>query len=91
MSNNMAVTSDFISDRFLYRGVTKKMALQFLRGMSDYTATAELIITKFAREDDDIVIDVWLKDKYFESAFMIETKLIKEDGQWRWYGNQLSN
>jgi len=91
MTENMAVLSDFISDRFLYRGVTKKLALQFLRGISNYTAEAELIITKFKLNGDEAIMDVWLKDKYFETDFMTKTKLIKEDGQWRWYGNQQPN
>jgi hypothetical protein len=63
----------------------------FLRGMSNYTAKAELIITKFKLNGDEAIMDVWLKDKYFETDFMTKTKLIKEDGQWRWYGNQLPN
>ncbi len=88
-TKNMAVISDFISDRFLYRGVNKNMALQFLQGMSDYTAEAVLIITRFKLNGDEAILDVWLQDRYFyEAAFMTETKLVKEGGQWRWYGNQ---
>jgi hypothetical protein len=35
------------------------------------------------------IIDVLLKDKYFEAPFMTGSKLIKENGHWKWYGNQV--
>ena len=78
-----------ISDRFLYRGVTKKMAVQFLANMMDYTSQAEVVITRYESDADGAELDVWLQDKYFESPFMIETRLIKENNIWKWYGNQL--
>ena len=34
-------------------------------------------------------IDVLFKDKYFEAPFMTGSELIKENGQWKWYGNQI--
>jgi len=88
LHQNMVVMADFISDRFLYRGVTKEIAINFLKSMSGYTDEAKLVITRFRISADEAVLDVWLKDKYFQTAFMTDTKLIKEDGQWRWFGNQ---
>ena len=81
--------ADLISDRFLHDGVTKQMALSFLSETSSYTSEAKIIITKFEPEDDEAKIDVWLKDKYFEAPFMTGSKLIKENGHWKWYGNQV--
>ena len=83
--------SDLISDQFLYSGVTKHMALRFLKTNSPYISEANIIITRFEPGSDKVKIDVFLKDKYFEAPFMIGSKLIKEDGQWKWYGNQISN
>jgi hypothetical protein len=79
-----------MSDQFLHDGVTKQMALRFLQGILSYMSEAKIIITKFELEDDEAKIDVWLKDKYFEAPFMTGSKLIKENGHWKWYGNQVS-
>lgn len=81
--------ANLISDQFLYDGATKQMALRFLSGISSYTAEAKIIITKFEPEGDQVKMDVWLKDKYFEAPFMTASRLIKESGNWKWYGNQV--
>ena len=88
LNKNMATIAEFISDRFLYDGATKQMALRFMSGTLPYISGTEIIITRFEPEGDEVKIDVWLKDKYFESLFMTETRLIKENDQWKWYGNQ---
>jgi CubicO group peptidase (beta-lactamase class C family) len=89
-NKDMVTMADLISDRFLHDGVTKQMALRFLEGTFSYTSEAEIIITKFEPAGDKAKIDVFLKDKYFEAAFMTGSKLIKENGHWKWYGNQVS-
>jgi len=88
-NKNLAIMADLISDRFLHDGVAKPMALRFLAGSLSYLSEAELIITRFEREGDAVKIDVLFKDKYFEAPFMTDSKLIKENGQWKWYGNQI--
>ena len=89
-NKNLVTMANLISDKFLYNGVTKQMALRFLSGISNYTAEAKIIITKFEPEGDMVKMDVLLKDKYFEAPFMTGSKLIKENGNWKWYGNQVS-
>ena len=92
LNNDMVTMADLISDRFLYNGVTKQMVLRFLKKtISSYTSEAKIIITKFEPEGDEVEIDALLKDKYFEAFFLTGSKLVKEDGQWKWYGNQISN
>jgi len=81
--------SEMISDDFLFRGVTKDLAVKFLSGTMSYTREAEIVITRYNSHGETADIDVWLKDKYFQSPFMIGTRLIKEKGHWKWYGNQL--
>jgi CubicO group peptidase (beta-lactamase class C family) len=88
-NKDMVAIGEFISDRFLYNTVDKQMALRFLSGTLPYTSEAKIIITMLASEGDEVKIDVWLKDKYFEALFMTGTKLIKENGKWKWYGNQI--
>jgi len=86
---NGAKIADSFSDRFLHSGVTKQLALSFLSGALSYTAEAKTIITRFEPEGDEAEIDVALKDKYFETYVMIGSKLIRENGNWKWYGNQI--
>jgi len=88
-NKDVVTMADLISDRFLHDGVTKQMALRFLSGIRSYTFEAKIIITKFEPEGDEVKIDVLLKDKYFEAPFMTGSKLIKENGHWKWYGNQI--
>jgi CubicO group peptidase (beta-lactamase class C family) len=87
-NKNVATIAEFISDRFLYNGVTKQTALKFISATAPYISGTEIVITSFEPEGDEVKIDVWLKDQYFESPFMTETRLIKENDQWKWYGNQ---
>jgi hypothetical protein len=87
---DVVTMAGLISDRFLHDGVTKQMAVGFLEGISSYTSEAEIIITKFEPEENEAIVDVWLKDKYFEAPFMPGCRLIKENGHWKWYGNQVS-
>ena len=89
LNKDVVKMADSISDRFLHNGVTKQMALRFLSAAGSYTSEAKIIITGFEPEGDEAKIDVLLKDKYFETPFMTGSKLIKENGQWKWYGNQL--
>ncbi|MGB5750607.1 MAG: serine hydrolase [Desulfobacterales bacterium] len=89
LNKDLVKMADLISDRFLHHGVTKQMALRFLKGTLSYTSEAKTIITKLEPEGDEAKIDVWLKDKYFEAPFMTGSRLIKENGQWKWYGNQI--
>jgi hypothetical protein len=88
-ARDVVTKADLISDRFLHDGVTKQMALRFLSGTLSYTSEAKIIITKFESEGDEVKIDVLFKDKYFEAPFMTGSKLIKENGHWKWYGNQV--
>jgi CubicO group peptidase (beta-lactamase class C family) len=89
-NKDMDKVSDLISDHFLHEGVTKQMVVSFLTGAKAYTSDAKIIITRFAPMGEKVEVDVWLKDKYFESLFMKGSKLIKENENWKWYGNQVS-
>ena len=88
-NKDAATMADLIADRFLHNGVTKQLALRFLKRNLSYTAEAKIIITKFEPKGNEAEVDVWLKDKYFEAPFMIGSKIIKENTHWKWYGNQV--
>ena len=89
INKDMAKMADLISDRFLHHGVTKPMALSFLSETSSYISDAKIVITRFELKDDGANLDVWIKDKYFEVPYMLNSKLIKENKLWKWYGNQM--
>jgi CubicO group peptidase (beta-lactamase class C family) len=90
LNENVLAMAALISDRFLHDGVTKQMAIRFLSGGFSYMSEAKILLTKFEPEGDTAKIDVVMKDKYFEAPFMVGSKLIKENDQWKWYGNQIS-
>jgi len=90
LNKDVLKMDDLISDQFLYNGITKQMAVEFLSRNLPYMSEAKIIITKFEREGNEVKIDVWLKDKYFETLFMTGSKLIKENEHWKWFGNQVS-
>ena len=83
--------ADLISGQFLHNGVTKQMAVEFISSNMPYMSEAQIIITKFEIEGDEAKVDCWFKDKYFETRFMTGSRLIKENEQWKWYGNQALN
>jgi CubicO group peptidase (beta-lactamase class C family) len=89
LNKDVAKMADLISDRFLYNGVTKQMAVEFFSRNLPYMSEAKIVITKFEIEGNEVKIDVWLKDKYFEAPFMTGSKLIKENEHWKWFGNQV--
>jgi CubicO group peptidase (beta-lactamase class C family) len=89
--NNDAVTmAELFSDRFLHDGGTKQSALKLLMESLSYASEAEIILTKFELDGDIARVEGIIKDKYFEVPLAPGGMLIKEDGRWKWYGNQLS-
>ena len=86
-----AKLAELISDRFLYNGADKQISLKFLSRNMLYMSAAKMIVTKFEQEGNEATIDVWLQDKYYEAPFMTGSRIIKENGHWKWYGNQAPN
>ena len=81
---------EFISDRFLNNGITKQRSLNYLSETTiSYVSEAKVILTKFELEGNIAKVDGVIKDKYYQIPLWPEATLIKENGQWKWYGNQL--
>jgi hypothetical protein len=87
--NRMKFANSF-SDRFLSDGTTKQMAVNILWGTISYVREAKIVLTNFEQKGNIARIDGVIKDKYFEAPFLTGSMLIKENGQWKWYGNQAS-
>jgi len=88
-NKNLETMADLISDRFLYNGLNKQTVLGYLEVQLPYTSEAKIVLTKFKPEGDIANIDYVVMDKYFESPSITDQRLINENGQWKWYGNQV--
>ena len=89
--SNMSVTDipELISDRFLVDGASKQMFMGFLSSTISYMSNSIIVPTMFELQGDIAKIDGVIKDKYFETPFTPAAMLIKEEGLWKLYGNQL--
>ena len=85
---DMVKIAEFISDRFLVSGATKQMFIKVLSQSPAYMKTFKIVLTNFDVNGDIAVVDGAIKDKYFEIPLISGIMLIREDGQWKWYGNQ---
>jgi CubicO group peptidase (beta-lactamase class C family) len=80
--------ADLISDGFLNDGINKQMFINFLTATISYISKSSIILIQFEPEGDIVKIESVMQDKYFETRFMPGSMLIKENDQWKWYGNQ---
>jgi CubicO group peptidase (beta-lactamase class C family) len=86
---DIAKVSDFISDNFLYYGLTKNSLLEMFTISASYLSESKLILTGFELQGNIAKIEGVRKDKYFEIPLIGGSMLIKENGQWKLYGNQV--
>ena len=89
LDKNFSKLSDCISDNFLSSGVTKNRILQFFKISASYVSESKIILTGFERQGNVARIEGVRKDKYFEISVPPGSLMIKENGQWKWYGNQM--
>ena len=86
---DMVRIANFFSDRFLINGINKQTFLKLLSGAISYVSEAKFILTKFEPEGNIAKFEGVRKDKYFELPLTSGSMLIKENGQWKFYGNQI--
>lgn len=82
--------SETVSDNFLSNGVTKNRLLAFFKIGAPYMSQSKVILTGFERQGNLAKVAGMRKDKYFEIPIQPRFYIIKENGHWKWYGNQLS-
>ena len=87
VAHDIAKVMSHYSERYLNSGTTKRGVEQFCRQVIGPITSLEIVVTDFVPAGDKaylsgIVIHNGLKD------FLRETSIIKENGEWRWYGNQ---
>ena len=81
--------ADFISDNYLGDGRTKNQVLDILRMGASYVPEYKTTITGFELQGNVAKIEGVRKDKYFELPLPPGTMLIRENSQWKLYGNQV--
>ena len=86
---DIAKVSDFYSDNFLYNGWTKNSFLEIFTMRVSYISESKIILTGFELQGNVAKIEGVRKDKYFESYLPPGFLIIKENGQWKFYGNQI--
>jgi CubicO group peptidase (beta-lactamase class C family) len=79
---------NFISDKYLNNGANKERFLKDLIYDIPYISESEVILTRLDVEGNIAKIDGLRKDKYFEVELSPGGMLVRENGQWKWYGNQ---
>ena len=86
--SDMEKIAEYTSDRFLVSGATKQMFVKVLSQSPSYMKTFKIVFTRFDVDGDIAVVDFVIKDKFFEMPLVPGLMLIREDGHWKWYGDQ---
>jgi hypothetical protein len=75
------------SDKYLNSGMRKGEIERFLRPFVGRLTSFEMVITDFVLDGDRAYIAGFVQNN-LGTATLAETSLIKENGKWKWYGNQ---
>ena len=87
VSHDLAKVMSHYSDRYLNSGVRKGGMELFWRQYIGFVTFAELGITEFVPAGDRAYLTGFGTINLGKSMFP-ETSIIKENGEWKWYGNQ---
>jgi hypothetical protein len=87
VSHDLTKFMNHYSDRFLNSGVKKGEMERFLRQRIGFTTSMEYRITDYIPAGDKAYLAGF---STFNGARwpLIPTSIIKENGEWKWYGNQ---
>ena len=75
------------SDRYLNSGTRKGGMEQFHRQIIGRVTSCEIGITDFVPAGDRAYLTGFIRGNWGKSI-LLETSIIKENGEWKWYGNQ---
>ncbi len=87
VSHDLAKVMTHYSDRFLNSGTTKKEAEQSTRQVIDSIKSFEISITEFIPAGDRVYLAGFTTTSSGKLPIK-EISIIKENGEWKWYGNQ---
>jgi hypothetical protein len=87
VSHDVAKVMNHYSDRFLNSGNKKADTERILRQIIGPITSCEIGITEFIVAGDRAYLAGFIIG-YWGKAMLTETSIIKENGEWKWYGNQ---
>jgi hypothetical protein len=88
VAHDLAKTMIHYSERFLNSGYKKRDAEQYLRTFIGRTTSQEVTITSFVAAGDKAYLAGFVIVNGTIRSPLVGTSLVKEDGEWKWYGNQ---
>jgi hypothetical protein len=87
VAHDLAQLMTHYSDRYLNSGVRKGGMEQFNRDIIDRITSCEIGITDFVPAGDRAYLTGFIRS-WWGKAILLQTSIIKENGEWKWYGNQ---
>jgi len=88
VSHDLAKVITHYSDRYLNSGWTKGQVEQNERQWINGATSHKTHITDFLAADDRAYVAGFVVVNGGPTGPIVQTSIIKENGQWRWYGNQ---
>ena len=88
VSHDLAKVMNYWSDKYLDWGVKKGGMEGRIRPLLNLATSFEIVITEFIPAGDMAYLTGFTDIKPFGRGPLRETSIIKENGQWKWYGNQ---
>ena len=87
VSHDLTKFMTHYSDRYLNSGVRKGEMERFWKQYIGLVTSAEVGITEFVPAGDKVYL-AGFGATNFGKGMLLETSIIKESGEWKWYGNQ---
>jgi hypothetical protein len=87
VSHDLAKVMTHYSNRFLNSGTTKKETEESTRQIIGSITSFEISITEFVPAGDKVYLAGFLTISSGKVPIR-EISIIKENGEWKWYGNQ---
>jgi hypothetical protein len=88
VAHDLAKVMRLYSDRFLNSGFKKRDHEEYLRRAIAQTTSQEVSITDFVAEGDRAYLAGFVIVSGTIRLPLTHTSIIKESGEWKWYGNQ---
>ncbi len=88
VSHDVAKVMSHYSDRYLNSGEKKGEVERYYRQLIGSITSHEISVTDFDAAGDKAYLAGFVTSNFWRRAPVRETSIIKEDGEWKWYGNQ---
>jgi hypothetical protein len=88
VSHDLAKVMSHYSDRYLNSGIRKGGVERFWRQTVGLVKSFEIGVTEFVTESDRAYLTGFVPGLFFGKHPLGDSTIIKENGEWKWYGNQ---